>query len=1063
MRVSAVAHRVLCGYLLSLLTISALGQSPDANINGSVQDPSTGAIVGAEIVAVNDVTGVQYTTRSNSEGIFVLPNLPPGPYRVQVSKVGFKTIIKPDLALNVQDALSLNFTLPIGAAYEVVTVEGGALLLNTDNATVSTVVDRQFAENLPMNGRSFQTLIQLTPGTVTAPTNPGDGGQFSVNGQRPASNYWMVDGVSANVGIGTSAAPGNGLGGTLGAFSTMGGTNSLVSVDAMQEFRIQTSTFAPEFGRTPGAQISIVTRSGTNQFHGTAFDYLRNDALDANNWFNGFNENPPLPKAEERQNDFGGTFSGPILKDRTFFFLSYEGLRLRLPQTTLSNVPDLAARHNAVPAMQPFLNAFPLPNGTDNPGTGQAVFNSSYSNPATLDAVSLRIDHRVADRWNLFARYNYSPSKVTARGGNGGGVLSEVQANQIRIQTVTLGATWAISSIATNELRFNYSRTSAQGASESDNFGGAAPIAALPFPTSYTRQNSLLDIDVFGLGASAELAVGKLARNVQRQWNLVDGFSLQEGRHHFKFGVDFRRLSPIYDPLTYSQLAVFSDIPSFESGSSVFSEISTQNGVTLLFTNLGLYAQDSWHGLPRLTLTYGLRWDLDSAPSTLNGPPIPAVTGYSLVNLSQLAVAAPGTPVFTTTYHNFAPRFGFAYEISRKKDWQTVFRAGSGIFFDLVSSEAGNVLGQLSVSPPFGNFRDLGAAQFPFTSAQSAPVPIPPTGTLSNFAAFNPILKLPYTLEWNAAIEQALGKDQTISTSYVAARGKRLLQTTQFSTPATNPNIGFANLVDNTSFSYYDALQIEFRRRLSHGFQSLASYTWSHSIDNGSAGSASLNSNLGVPGNASRSRGASDFDIRNAFTAGFTYDIPSLSKRQIAMVFLRGWSTDNFILARTAPPVDVADANFSVIDGNSIDVRPDLVIGQPIFLRGAVYPGGKALNPSAFADPPLDPNTGNPLRQGDTPRNYFRGFGAIQWDFAIHRQIPLRERLKLEFRAELFNVLNHANFGPPNNEFGGTGFGLATQLLGQSLAGRSLGSGGFSPLYQVGGPRSIQLALKLIL
>src|SRR6185312_4577631 len=193
----------------------------------------------------------------------------------------------------------------------------------------------QFAENLPMNGRSFQTLIQLTPGVVLTTSNPSDSGQFSVNGQRASSNYWMVDGVSANIGVGVnlSTSPGNGLSGSLGSFSALGGTNSLVSVDAMQEFRIQTSTYAPEYGRTPGGQIAIVTRSGTNQFHGTAFDYLRNDALDANNWFNGFTNNPPLPKAKERQNDFGGTVGGPIFKDRTFFFFSYEGLRLQLPQT----------------------------------------------------------------------------------------------------------------------------------------------------------------------------------------------------------------------------------------------------------------------------------------------------------------------------------------------------------------------------------------------------------------------------------------------------------------------------------------------------------------------------------------------------------------------------------------------------------------------------------------------------------------------------------------------------------------------------------------------------------
>src|SRR5258708_5263465 len=213
-------------------------------------------------------------------------------------------------------------------------------MVDIESAAVSTVVDRQFAENIPLNGRSFQSLIQLTPGVVLTANNGSDTGQFSINGQRANSNYWTVDGVSANIGISASGNVGSSLAGTLGSTSVFGGTNSLVSVDALQEFRIQTSTYAPEFGRQPGGQISIVTRSGTNQFHGTSFDYFRNDALDANDWFNGFANNPPLPKAEERQNDFGGTFTGTSIKGRTFFLSCYRRIRLRLPQTALALVPD---------------------------------------------------------------------------------------------------------------------------------------------------------------------------------------------------------------------------------------------------------------------------------------------------------------------------------------------------------------------------------------------------------------------------------------------------------------------------------------------------------------------------------------------------------------------------------------------------------------------------------------------------------------------------------------------------------------------------------------------------
>src|SRR5215467_14441757 len=250
----------------------------------------------------------------------------------------------------------------VGSASESIVVEGGAPLVNTESATVSTVVDRTFVENIPLNGRSFQTLITLTPGVVVTATNFADQGQFSVNGQRADANYFSVDGASANVGVTSFFPLIQAAGGALPALSPSGGTNSLVSVDAMQEFRVQTSSFAPEFGRTPGGQISIVTRSGTNAFHGALFEYFRNDALDAGDWFVNFNH---LAKAEERQNDFGGVFGGPVRKDKTFFFFSYEGSRLRQPSTQETVVPDSASRQQAqatMPAILPYLNAYPVAN-----------------------------------------------------------------------------------------------------------------------------------------------------------------------------------------------------------------------------------------------------------------------------------------------------------------------------------------------------------------------------------------------------------------------------------------------------------------------------------------------------------------------------------------------------------------------------------------------------------------------------------------------------------------------------------------------------------------------------
>jgi hypothetical protein len=1041
---------------------SLFAQSPNGSINGFVSDPSSAAVGNAEVVAVNDVTGVQFITKTNSDGIYVLPSVPPGPYRLQVSKLGFKTVIKPDIVLNVQGAVSINFTLPIGAVFEVLTVEGGAPLVNTDSATVSTIVDRQFAENLPMNGRSFQSLIELTPGVVVIPSNSDDTGQFSVNGQRGTSNYWMLDGVSANIGIGANSA-GNGVSGAAGSFSALGGTNSLVSVDALQEFRIQTSTFAPEFGRTPGAQISILTRSGTNQFHGTAFDYLRNDVLDASNWFNGYVNYPALPKARERQNDFGGTFSGPLIRNRTFFFFSYEGLRLRLPQTTLSTVPDLAAREGAFPILQPYLNAFPLPNGPDDTADGIATFNASYSNPAGLDASSLRIDHRPSDKLTLFARYDVSPSNTIQRGA--GSSLSTRNETHITTQTATVGATWAASQFLADDLRLNYSRTSATSAFATDDFGGAVPLSSVPYPDPYSSRDASFETGIYSL-TNGFLQVGQAGRNEQRQFNVVDSLSVAKGSHNIKFGVDFRRLSPVYGPPKYGQQAYFADVPSAEVGTAEVTYLASNVGTTFLFRNLGLYGQDTWRATPRLTLTYGFRWDVDFTPGSLNGTNLAAVTGFNPLNLATLALAPAGTHPFATQFGNVAPRLGVAYQAYNARSFQTVIRGGVGVFYDLATSEVGNLL---AYGYPFAASVCCPGGTFPLTPAMAAPPPILPPNPTSppqlNFV--DPKLKAPHTLEWNIALEQALGKPQAISLTYVGAVGRRLLQTGYQSAP--NPNIASAEFLTNGGTSDYNALQVQFQRRLVRGLQTLASYTWSHSIDTGSAGSLALYSNYYTPSSAgSINRGPSDFDVRNAFSAGVTYDIGAVKRKGPTNAILRDWSTDSFLIARSAPPVDVTNLNFVVFNGGLFgDTRPDLVPGQPLYLYGSGFPGGKAFNRAAFTNPPIDPTTGDPLRQGDLGRNALRGFGATQWDFAVHREFPVRESLKLQFRAEMFNLLNHPNFGPPNGQIGIGQFGLSTEMLGQFLNGGTsgsgnLGGGALSPLYQVGGPRSIQFALKLV-
>jgi hypothetical protein len=426
-----------------------------------------------------------------------------------------------------------------------------------------------------------------------------------------------------------------------------------------------------------------------------------------------------------------------------------------------------------------------------------------------------------------------------------------------------------------------------------------------------------------------------------------------------------------------------------------------------------------------------------------------------------------GTPLFKTGYRSVAPRIGAVYQVSGNQGWSTVLRGGFGVFYDLATSEVGNLIFQAAYPFEAANFNSGGT--FPLNPVTASPPAIVPPGSGSGeILAVNPNLKLPYTLEWNVTLGQSVGRQQAITASYVGASGMRLIQSAFIFSP---PNYSEAILVGNTGISNYNALQLQFQRRLVQGLQALASYTWSHSIDDASAGSVGNASNTAVPLlSPSLNRGPSDFDIRHAFSAALTYEVPRPKITPLLDAILNGWSTENILQVRSAPSVNVFDGIFYQLKSGYTQVRPDLVTGFPLYLYGSHYPGRKILNDTPnqggtgcvgpFCPPPTD-GAGNPLRQGNLPRNALRGFGAFQWDFAVHRDFPIRESLKLQFRAEMFNVVNHPNFAQPVGDINNPQFGYSNQMLAQSLGGSNLAGGGFSPLYQLGGPRSIQFALKL--
>jgi hypothetical protein len=1043
----------LAACLLLVFSSSGLcAQSTNASLTGRVSDPSKAAIADAKIAATSSATNFRYEAATNTSGEYYLPNLSPGSYRIEIEKPGFKKLIKPDVILHVQDALEINFEMTVGDVTENITVEAGLLPIETASATVSTVVDRAFVQDLPLNGRSFQTLIMLTPGVVVTATAFDDQGQFSVNGQRTDANYFTVDGVSANFGVTGYSPLIQAAGGALPALSASGGTNSLVSVDAMQEFRVQTSSFAPEFGRTPGGQISIVTRSGTNAFHGTLFEYFRNNVLDANDWFSNFNH---LPKPEERQNDFGGVFGGPVVKDKTFFFFSYEGLRLRQPATQETVVPDDASRQQAqatVPAMLPYLNVFPIANGAEL-GRGLAQFNASFSDPSSLDAYSIRVDQVVNSKLTLFGRYSYSPSSSDPRGGlpPPNSVLSTTQSLSSTVQTLTIGFTELIKPGISNDFRANYSNHRVGTKFFLDNFGGAKPLSdSVLFPPGFSSTNGLFQFLLLGAG---EYSQGKAGTDEQRQVNLVDNLSVSKSSHQLEFGVDYRWLAPFSSPSDYAQFVEFTGMTSNPgdalSGMAAFAQTSAAQTNALLSRNFSLYGQDTWKIASRFTVTYGLRWDINPALKGKHSANDP-FTIVGLDNPATMTLAARGTPLYQTTYGNVAPRVGIAYQL-RRSNWSTVLRGGFGTFYDLGQGSLGGV----SSFFPYNATNNFFSSPFPLSTQNAAPPELTTNPPVSTILVADPHLKLPRTYQWNVALEQSLGSNQSLSLTYIGTLGRDLLRATNLvPDPAVNPNFQFVSVTTNSARSYYDALQLKFQRRLSRGLQALASYSFSHSIDNASTDAVANYLNAPAGGAYQNlDRGDSDFDIRHSFTAGVTYDLPTPETQKLIHVAFSGWSLDSFILARSAPPVNLMGAFYFGPGGTALYPRPNLNPGVPLELYGSQYPGGKIFNSAAFSEP-------TPGTQGNFGRNVLRGFGATQADVALQRQFHLTEKVGLRFRSEFFNIFNHPNFGNPNNSVTGPLFGHSTQTLASSL-GSGGANGGFNPLYQIGGPRSIQLALKL--
>ncbi len=1017
---------------------SLRAQASSATLSGTVRDQSGAVVPDLPIVIRNLATAAERQITTDDRGAFTAAFLPPGHYAVRAEREGFVADV-PDIVLNINDQFSIEIKLSVKGATESVTV-----LAEPSNVSpsVGTVIDRQFLANIPLSGRSLHALLQLVPGVVvtSAAGAATSGEQFSVNGQRTTSNYFMVDGVSANTGMNVSTVgwPGASGSGQTAQMTALGGTNSMASLDAVQEFRIETSTFAPEFGRTPGGQISLVTRGGTNTFHGSSALYFRNEAMDANDWFA---NSTGQPKPKQRQYLFSGVFGGPVRQNRVFFFVSYEGLRLKEPKTTLVAVPTGALRAQVPAAVAPYLNALPLPNGPALTA-GSARLAASYSDPASFNISALRIDVQPTSSVSGFFRVNHAPSETETRIDS----LSTINRVSVAADSVTGGATWVMSARGTADVRANWTRNQPTNYSYLDAFYGATvPAVTDIFAPGRNPSTAKTFWSLFNAGAD----YGAGTADSQRQFNVVGTIAWLTGPHQLKIGIDYRRLLPIFssDGWLNEGLYFSDDVQALMSGQLAFEQLtnSDQHSRFAVFPNLSLYAQDVWHTTRRLTLTYGVRFERVPPPTETTGQAPRTLLGIESSVPQNVRLAPEGTPLWRSRFGELAPRLGGAYQLSNRTRRETILRAGVGVFHDL---GLGDVATAFSGVYPFYASKSLANPLLPLSDQARTP---PPLG--SGFARFwllDPNLRLPYTVQWNTTWEQSLGATQTVTVGYVGAAGRRLLVNQTYTQELSDlpDRRAFISVQRNIGRSRYDAIQAKYEWRLNRRLQMLGSYTLAHSQDNASVADSYLPS-ASQAALLAREWGASDFDVRHLFAVALSCELPALGGSTPVRAASSGWGFDLLVRARSSLPVTVR-SRYTVIPetGGYYFSRPNQVPGQALYIEDSSLPGGRGFNAAAFINPPAN-------EQGDFPRNGLRGFPSSQVDVAIRREFNMSKEVRLQIRAELFNALNHPNFGQPTATIGDPLFGQPTQMLNRSL-------GGLNALYQVGGPRSGELSVKVL-
>lgn len=993
--------------LLSALACAIYAQIGGGSIVGNVTDESGAALANATVKATNIQTNLTNTTVTNAQGYYEFPLLPAGRYAIEVAAQGFQPAKIQEIELNSGTRPKFDFALKAGVISEAVTVTAGAPLVNATTTELGVVIDQNKVESLPLNGRNYQQLVGLQAGVVNAPSSSTGGrGGIEFNGSPALGNNLLLDGVDMSFGeVNATGGAAAGASGTL---------INAVSVEAIQEFKATGSAFSAEYGRATGGVLNITTKSGTNQFHGTAFEFFRNDALDANSFDsnrNGF-EKPPL-----RWNQFGGNLGGPIQRDKLFFFFNYEGAIVRRAAQITGNVATPALLGQVNPNIREALSLLPQDfTPTSNPLIGLHRRNDQTRNDehTYLSRVDWSLgDHRISGRYNYNHQDFINPQLMP----------DHPQVFPNRTHNLALQDNFTISPTMFNELRLGFNR-----ADLDRNFSGFDQLSAFINVTTGSLNASLLSFIHF----------------TGNTFSAVDNFTNIRGRHTLKAGFEIRdvrsyRTQGGLPTHTYNTTAdLIADSPS---RIGLIFNTSKRN----FTTNYGFYLQDDWRVSPRFQLNAGLRYE--------NYTPLKGAFNVTGSDPFGAFGSSNKESYFASDTNNFAPRLGLVWDMFGNQ--KLVARAGAGVtyappqpifYYDMAFANP-----RLPLTATFAP-ADVPSSvniSFPFPQSFVLQVVADPNLLPASFVLSREIADFnredEYAGQWNLSLQSALTPTLAVQAAYVGSRGLHLYTSRTFNLkdPATGlrprPDIGEIIFRENSANSSYHALQLSLNKKSGFGLTADVYYTYARGMEYGGA-DATLTRDGTVQdyNNVAGSYGPKAGDVRHRFVNVYSYNVPALpfvKDYALGRHALAGWSFQGIITWRSGLPLDVTAGRDLLFSGRSTANRPDLVLGVDPYLKDT--DALTWLNLAAF-------NVDNPDREnrfGTLGYNVFRGPSGFTYDAALHKTFAITERHRLNFRFEMFNALNH-------------------KVLGNPVTNRS--DANFGKIQTASGGRNIQFALKYL-